>query len=171
MDKIPLTDTDIYKIKNYKNYRSLNRIFTASFLIVILLITCVIVKFDSNNVFFKFMTIFIISLIFVLIILSFIDTNFNNDLREKKKIVGLSKIKTKEHRIDNEDNKEQFILIFDDWRIGEQFVTKEFWLQTEETNEFYIEVAINSGYVLKFEKDNISYIDELISQKIFKYAT
>ena len=170
MNKLPLTDKDVYKIKNHKKHRSLSRIFMAAFFIVILLITYVIVQFDSNNVFFRFLSIFISSIIFVLLIMSLIDTNFDNDLREKKKIVGLSKIKSKEHRIDNEDNKEEFILIFDDWRISKQFVSKEFWLLNDEMNEFYLEVALNSGYVLKFEKDNISYIDELLNQKIFRYS-
>jgi len=40
-------------------------------------------------------------------------------------------------------------------------VLKEFWNETNEGDEFYIEQASNSGYILKFEKEDVDMLNHI----------
>jgi len=81
------------------------------------------------------------------------DVNFYNDLKEKQKYVGTVKVKKKEYFYDDESNYESYVVNFDEWRIGNKSFKEDFWNIINEGDEFYVEQAVNSGFILKLEKD------------------
>jgi hypothetical protein len=160
--KVPLTENDLRILKVKKKSNDKSRLYLSFFLILILLISYLIVGFDLSNETFKFIKIIVIVIISFLILGSLIDTNFENDFKEKIKFIGTVKVKKKEYVYDSEDNLENYILTFDDWRIGVKSVLKEFWNEINEGDEFYIEQASNSGFILKFEKENLDMLNQIV---------
>lgn len=159
--KVPLTENDIRILKRKKKSNDKSRLYVLFFSILILLISYFIVGFDLSNETFKFIKVIVIVIISALILGSLIDTNFENDFKEKIKFIGAVRVKKKEYVYDSEDNSENYILTFDDWRIGVKSVLKEFWNETNEGDEFYIEQAFNSGFILKFEKENVDMLNHI----------
>jgi hypothetical protein len=160
--KVPLTENDLRILKEKKKSNDKSRLYLFFFLILILLISYLIVGFDLSNETFKFIKIIVIVIISFLILGSLIDTNFENDFKEKIKFIGTVKVRKKEYVYDSEDNLENYILTFDDWRIGVKSVLKEFWNEINEGDEFYIEQASNSGFILKFEKENVDMLNQIV---------
>ena len=161
LTKVSLTENDIKILKRKKKSNDKSRLYVLFFSILILLISYLIVGFNVSNETFKFIKVIVIVIISVLILGSLIDTNFENDFKEKIKFIGNVRVKKKEYIYDSEDNSENYILTFDDWRIGVKSVLKEFWNETNEGDEFYIEQASNSGYILKFEKEDVDMLNHI----------
>ena len=162
--KVPLTETDIEILRKKKKSNTNIRLWVLTISIFILLISYFCSGFDQTSESFKFLKIIVIVIIGALFLGTLIDTNFDNDFKEKQKFVGSVKIKKKEYWHDIEDNRDFYIITFDDWRIGEKSVMKDFWNKSKEGDEFYIEQAMNSGFIFRFEKENMNYINELGTQ-------
>jgi hypothetical protein len=155
--KISLTKTDIESLKGKKKSNSKLRIGSSIFSLLVLLIVYINVGFDTSNSNFYFFKIVVIVINAFLLLGTLTDTNYDNDLSERKKYVGLVKVKKKEYFYDNENNSESHIIIFDEWRIGEKSFKKEYWNKIKEGDEFYVEQATNSSFTFKLEKENIDF--------------
>ncbi|QOG01557.1 hypothetical protein [Flavobacterium sp. MDT1-60] len=131
---------------------------------MLLLIVYVSVGFDTSNSFFYYFKIVVIVINAFLLLGTLRDTNYDNDLNERKKYVGLVKVKKKEYFYDNENNSESHIITFDEWRIGEKSFKKEYWNKIIEGDEFYVEQAANSGFLFKLEKENTDFKTRLVFQ-------
>ena len=162
--KTLLTKTDVESLKNKKKSNSKIRIWISIVSFLILLIVYVSVGFDTSNSKFYFFKIVIIIINAFLLLGSLTDANYDTDLSERQKYVGLVKVKKKECFYDSEDNSESHIITFDEWRIGQKSFNKEFWNKINEGDEFYVEQSTNSGFVFKLEKDNIDFKIGLIFQ-------
>ncbi|QYS85593.1 hypothetical protein JJC03_10255 [Flavobacterium oreochromis] len=157
LTKVSLTELDIKILKKRKRSKNKIRLLILIFSISVLSI----IRYYSPNETYGFTKIAMLIIFSGLIIGSLIDTNIDNDLKERIKLVGDIKIKKKEHYHDADNNKNHFIITFDDWRIGDREVEEEFWNKTNEGDEFYIEQAANSGYVLQFKKESIDILNEI----------
>ena len=155
--KVSLTKADIESLKGKKKSNLKLRLGISFFSLLILLIAYVSVGFDSSNSNFYFFKIIAIVINAFLLLGVLIDANYDNDLREKQKYVGLVKVKKKEYFYDSENNSESHIITFDEWRIGQKSFKKEYWNKINEGDEFYAEQATNSGFTLKLEKENIDF--------------
>ncbi|MEN2399902.1 hypothetical protein GKZ90_0008950 [Flavobacterium sp. MC2016-06] len=155
--KAALTEVDIQSLKNKKKNNSKMRITISLISTLSLLMVYLIVGFDTSNSFFRFFAGAVILINSALILKSLIDTNYDNDLSEKQKYVGTVKVKKKEYWYDNEDNSEIFMINFDEWRIGNKSFKEEIWNTINEGDEFYVEQATNSGFLIKLEKDNVDF--------------
>lgn len=155
--KTSLTLTDIESLKGKKKGNSRLRIGISIFSLLILLIAYIGVGFDTSNSNFYFFKIVVIVINAFLLLGVLRDTNYDNDLIEKQKYVGVVKVKKKEYFYDNENSSESFIITFDEWRIGEKSFKEEYFKKINEGDEFYVEQATNSGFTLKLEKENIDF--------------
>nr|WP_294783491.1 hypothetical protein [uncultured Flavobacterium sp.] len=155
--KTALTKQDIVLVKNRIKSNSTIRLLGSGFTLIVLLIVYLSVGCDtSNDTFYFFRAAVIVINSFIL--LSWLrDTNLYNDLNEKQKYVGTVKVKKKEYFYDNENNSESYQVTFDEWRIGDVSFKEEFWKKINEGDEFYVEKAVNSGLILKLEKDNVNF--------------
>lgn len=165
LSKVSLSDDDIKLLIRKKKGNKNVRLLVLLFSILVLFIIYTSVGFDTSNETFKFFKIVVIIVISALILSTLIDANFDNDLKEKQKFVGNIKVKKKEFWHNIEDNIDHYIIIFDEWQVGQKYVKREFWNETNESDEFYVEVAMNSGYVLKFTKNNIDVVNALRVQQ------
>lgn len=152
--KVSLTIKDIEALKNEKKSRSNSRIWISIISILILSIVYLCVGFDTSSDVFRFFAVVIIVINGSLFLWLLIDSNFDNDLSEKQKYVGIVKVKKKKYWQDNENNSETFIINFDEWRIGNKAFKEEYWKKINEGDEFYVEQAANSGFVLKLKREN-----------------
>lgn len=164
LTKVSLTKTDIESLKGKKKSNSKLRIGISFFSLLILLIVYVSVGFDTSHSFFYFFKIVVIVINAFLLLGTLRDTNYDNDLNERKKYVGVVKVKKKEYFYDNENNSESHIITFDEWRIGEKSFKKECWDKINEGDEFYVEQATNSGFMFKLEKENTDFKIGLVFQ-------
>lgn len=155
LKKTSLTNTDIEAVKSKKRSNSKKRFWISFFSLLILLI----VYLSSD---FNYFIIVVIVVNSFLIIGSLTDTNYNTDLSEKQKYIGLVKVKKKEYFFDNDNSSESHIINFDDWRIGEKSFKVEYWNKINEGDEFYVEQAANSGVVFRLEKENIDFKTGLV---------
>lgn len=162
LTKTSFTNTDIEAVKSRKKSNSKKRFWISFFSLLILLIVYLSSGFDTSSSFFNFFIIVVIVINSFLIISSLRDTNYNTDLSEKQKYVGLVKVKKKEYFYDNDNNSEMHIINFDDWRIGEKSFKKEYWNKINEGDEFYVEQATNSGVIFRLEKENIDFKSGLV---------
>jgi hypothetical protein len=162
LTKTSLTNTDIEAVKSKKKSNSKKRFWISFFSLLILLIVYLSSSFDTSGSFFNFFIIVVIVINSFLIISSLRDTNYNTDLSEKQKYLGLVKVKKKEYFYDNDNNSEMHIITFDDWRIGEKTFQVEYWNKINEGDEFYVEQAANSGVVFRLEKENIDFKTGLV---------
>ncbi|TPG32122.1 hypothetical protein [Flavobacterium pectinovorum] len=157
LTKTSFTNTDIEAVKSKKKSNSKIRIWISFFSFLILLIVYLSLGFDTSTSPFDFFKIIVIVINAFLIISALRDTNYNTDLSEKQKYIGLVKVKKKEYFYDNDNNSESHIINFDDWRIGEKSFREEYWNKINEGDEFYVEQATNSGVVFRLEKENIDF--------------
>lgn len=162
LTKTSLTNTDIEAVKSKKKSNSKKRFWISFFSLLILLIVYLSSGFNTSGSFFNFFIIVVIVINSFLIISSLRDTNYNTDLSEKQKYVGLVKVKKKEYFYDNDNNSESHIINFDDWRIGGKTFKVEYWNKINEGDEFYVEQAANSGVVFRLEKENIDFKTGLV---------
>ncbi|MBP4138634.1 hypothetical protein [Flavobacterium geliluteum] len=151
--KAVLSKEDIESLKIKKKSKSKTRILGSIFSLLVLLIVYLCVGCDSSNSTFYFFRIFIIVINVFIFMGSLKDVNFYNDLKEKQKYVGTVKVKKKEYFYDDESNYESYVVNFDEWRIGNKSFKEDFWNIINEGDEFYVEQAVNSGFILKLEKD------------------
>jgi hypothetical protein len=157
LTKTSFTNTDIEAVKSKKKSNSKIRIWISFFSFLILLIVYLSLGFDTSTSPFDFFKIIVIVINAFLIISALRDTNYNTDLSEKQKYIGMVKVKKKEYFYDNDNNSESHIINFDDWRIGEKSFKEEYWNKINEGDEFYVEQATNSGVVFRLEKENIDF--------------
>jgi len=162
--KKALTKTDIESLKGKKKSNSKIRIWISVFSLLFLLIVYLSVSFDTSNSVFYFFRIVVIVINAFLLLGSLRDSNYETDLSERQKYVGLVQVKKKEYFYDNENNSESHIIIFDEWRIGEKAFKKEYWNKIKEGDEFYVEQAINSGFIFKLEKEDTDFKMALVFQ-------
>lgn len=155
LTKTSFTNTDAVKSKKKSNSKI--RIWISFFSFLILLIVYLSLGFDTSTSPFDFFKIIVIVINAFLIISALRDTNYNTDLSEKQKYIGMVKVKKKEYFYDNDNNSESHIINFDDWRIGEKSFKEEYWNKINEGDEFYVEQATNSGVVFRLEKENIDF--------------
>lgn len=157
LTKTVLTQEDIKLVKvRMKSINSV-RILVSVFTLLVLLIVYLSVGCDSSNSTFYHFRIVVIVINAFLFISSMRDVGYYNDLKEKQKYVGTVKVKKKEYSYDRENNAASYEVNFDEWRIGNKSFKQEFWNHISEGDEFYVEQAANSGFVLKLEKDDVDF--------------
>ncbi|KAF2517916.1 hypothetical protein [Flavobacterium foetidum] len=157
LTKVSLNQFDIQSLKGKKRYNSRFRIWISFISILVFAIIYLSVGFDASNNVFKFFAIVTIVAHLFLFISSTVDNGFSHDLKEKQKYAGILKAIKKEHWIDDENGWERFKVDFGEWKIGVKSFQKAYWEKINEGDEFYIEQAVNSGFVFKLEKDNVDF--------------
>lgn len=162
--KVSLTETDIQLLTNKKKLNSGIRIKISLISVIILLVVYFYVGFDISNYTFIVFGIMILFIHGFLFISSVKDVSFYNDLNEKQKYSGIIKVTKKEHWIDDENDWERYNIDFNEWRIGSKSFHVEYWNKINEGDEFYIEQAINSGFVFRLEKETQDFKNGILKE-------
>ena len=165
ISKQKLNEDELLSLKKQKKLNSKYRL--GCFMLVVLIVIPIIYfsgvlhNEDYSDIIFLGFGLF--GIIFTFIISSLSDITFENDLQEKEKYVGTSSIKNKKRVEDDENSSVDYLITFEDWRIGTKYISEEYWNLVEVGNVFYVEQATNSGFVFRLECNGTDYTKALFS--------
>lgn len=139
------------KQKHQKNNKT-NFIFLILFSFLFLINYFLLKDVLKHNAyhFIKIISLIVFGLVFFKAI---VENNYTLDLKDKIKYVGIVKVKNKIYNNESERPIEHRIQ-FDDWKINIIDFDEQYWNKINENDEFYLEIAVNSGYIFKLKRND-----------------